>query len=370
MIRVVSLIALLCAVSACQRAATPDAAASQPAAAATAAAAAPGTTSQSPLAVPPAGQPAVPGLPGQAPGSPEVKPVPAQLPDVLARVNGEAIGKAEFERALKNLEARAGRAVPAERRDEILRGVLDQLVVFHVLMQETKARQIAVTEADLSARVGELQKQFPSEDEFKKALAARGMTLDDLKQETRQELALSRLVEAEVKPQIKVAEGDVKDFYDKNPDRFKQPEAVRASHILLRVEPSATAEQKQQARAKIDDLLEQVKAGGDFAALARQHSQDGSAPQGGDLNYFPRGQMVPPFEQAAFALQPGQVSDVVETQFGYHIIKVTDRRAPRTVPLAEAAPRIGQFLTMQQQQEKTQAFISQLKAKSRIEVLI
>jgi peptidyl-prolyl cis-trans isomerase C len=323
------LIVLLCAVSACQRTAAPDAAASQPAAAATAATAAPGIPSQSSQAVPPAGQPAAPGLPGQAPGSPEVKPVPAQLPDVLARVNGEAIGKAEFERALKNLEARAGRAVPAERRDEILRGVLDQLVVFHVLMQETKARQIAVTEADLSARVGELQKQFPSEDEFKKALASRGMTLDDLKQETRQELALSRLVEAEVKPQIKVAESDVKDFYDKNPDRFKQPEAVRASHILLRVEPTATAEQKQQARAKIDDLLKQVKAGGDFAALARQHSQDGSAPQGGDLNYFPRGQMVPPFEQAAFALQPGQVSDVVETQFGYHIIKVTDRRPRR-----------------------------------------
>jgi peptidyl-prolyl cis-trans isomerase C len=80
--------------------------------------------------------------------------------------------------------------------------------------------------------------------------------------------------------------------------------------------------------------------------------------------------MVPPFEQAAFALQPGQVSEVVETQFGYHIIKMTERRAPRTVPLAEVAPRIGQFLTMQQQQQKTEAFIKGLKARSRIEILI
>jgi peptidyl-prolyl cis-trans isomerase C len=173
-----------------------------------------------------------------------------------------------------------------------------------------------------------------------------------------------------MKGQVNVQEGEIKDFYDKNPERFQQPEAVRASHILIRVEESANDEQKKAARAKADDLLKQLQTGADFAALAKQHSQDGTAPQGGDLNFFARGQMVPPFEQAAFALQPGQLSEVVETPFGYHIIKVTERRQPRTVPLTEAAPRIGQYLTMQQQQQKTDAFISALRAKSKVEILM
>jgi peptidyl-prolyl cis-trans isomerase C len=309
-----------------------------------------------------AAQPATPATPA--------KPVPAVLPEVLARVNGEAINKAEFEKALNTVQANAGSPIPPERRDEIYRGVLDQLVSFHLLMQESKTRKIQVTDADVDSRVAEVKKQFPSEDDFNKALASRSMTLESLKAEARQEMTLSKLVESEVKALVNVQESDIKTFYDTNPDKFQQPESVRASHILIRLEPTATDAQKKEARAKADDLLKQIKAGGDFAALAKQHSQDGSATQGGDLNFFAKGQMVPPFEQAAFALQPGQVSDVVETQFGYHIIKTTEKRPARLVPLAEVAQRIGEFLTGQQQQEKTQAFINALRAKSKIEILI
>jgi peptidyl-prolyl cis-trans isomerase C len=285
-------------------------------------------------------------------------------------VNGEPINRAEFEQALKTVEARAGRAVPAEQRAEVYRGVLDQLVTFHLLIQESRTRNVPVTDAEIEARLGEIKKQFPSEQEFQQALSGRSMTIAALKQEVRQELVLSRLVEAEVKPQINVQERDIKEFYDKNPERFQQPESVRASHILIRVEPGAPDDKKTEARAKAESLLKQVKAGGDFAALAKANSQDGSAAQGGDLSFFGRGQMVPPFEQAAFALQPGQVSNVVETDFGYHIIKVTERRPGRTVPLAEVAPKVGQYLASQQQQEKTSAFITALKAKSKIEILI
>jgi peptidyl-prolyl cis-trans isomerase C len=114
-----------------------------------------------------------------------------------------------------------------------------------------------------------------------------------------------------------------------------------------------------------------VKAGKDFAELAKHYSQDpGSAANGGDLGYFAQGQMVGPFEQAAFALKPGAVSDVVETPFGFHIIKVADHQAARTVPLDEVRPQIEQFLQNQRRQQKTEAFINSLKAKGRVEVLI
>jgi len=330
---------------------------------------------QAPAPSAPTGQPGVPpvaGAPGAAPQSqsPAVKPVPAQLPEVLARVNGEAISRAEFERALKNIEGRAGRQVPSEQRDAVYRGVLDQLVTFHVLQQEVKARNIAVSDADLDARLAEVKKQFPSEDEFKKALGSRGMSLDDLRKETRSELAVSKMVESVVAPQIKIEESEVKDFYDKNPDQFQQPESYRASHILIRVDAGAPDAQKKEARAKAEGLLTQVQAGGDFAQLAKDNSQDGSASNGGDLNYFRKGQMVEPFQKAVEALKVGEVSGVVETQFGYHIIKLTDRKPARTVTLAEAGPRIGQFLTMRAQQQKAGEFLQQLRSKSKIEILI
>lgn len=312
-------------------------------------------------------QAAEPGQPAQAA---KPKPVPAELPEVLARVDGEPISRADFERALKNIEGRAGGPVPAERRDEIFREILDQLVAYRALVQESRARKVTVADPEVEARIDAIRKQFPDEGAFNKALADRGLSLDRLRADTREELLVARLVEAEVTPQVDVKEADIKDFYDKNPERFQQPEQVRASHILIRLPEGGSAEQKKAARAKAEDVLAQVKAGGDFAALARQHSQDGSAPQGGDLNFFQRGQMVPAFEEAAFALQPGQVSGVVESPFGFHIIKVTERRPARTVPLAEVAPRIGQFLTMQQQQQKTEAFINAVKARHKIEILI
>lgn len=309
----------------------------------------------------PAGEPAAPA---------EAKPVPAVLPDVLARVNGEPIEKAEFERALRAVEAQAGGPVPAERRNEIYRDVLDQLVSYHLLVQETKNRKIVVSDADLQGPLAQVKQQFPTEAEFVKALAAQNMTEASLTEQMRQDIALSKLVETEVRPQVKVTETEVKDFYDKNPDRFQEPEAIRASHILVKVDPSATEAQKQEARQKAEGVLKQVKAGGDFAALAKQYSDDGSGSQGGDLNFFGRGQMVPPFETAAFALKTGETSELVESQFGYHIIKLTDRRAARTVPLADVAARIGQFLTSQQQQQKTNEFISSLRARSKVEILL
>jgi peptidyl-prolyl cis-trans isomerase C len=301
---------------------------------------------------------------------PAAKPVPAALPDVLARVNGEDIKRAEFERALKNMESRAGRQVPAEQRDRVFRGLLDQLVTLHVLLQESRSRNITVTDADLDARLQEVKKQFPNEQEFTKALASRNMTVEGLREEARSEIAVSKMVQAEVAPQIKIQESDVKAFYDKNPQQFQQPETFRASHILIRVDANATEAQKKEARTKIEGLLEQIRQGADFAAIATTNSQDGSASNAGDLNFFRKGQMVAPFQQAVEALEVGKVSGVVETQFGYHLIKLTDKRPARTVPLSEVSTRIGQFLMMREKQQKAGKFVETLKAKSKIEILI
>ena len=307
----------------------------------------------------------------QPPADAPAKPVPAQLPEVVARVNGEAIAKTEFEKAIRNVEGRAGQPVPADQRDRVYRGVLDQLIAYRLLMQETKSRKIDVPEAEVDARFEQIRKQFPSEEVFKQTLAQQNVTVEQLREDAKSDMRVAKMLETEVNTSVAVQPQEVDTFYKQNPDKFKQGERVRASHILIRTAENADAKTKQDARAKATDVLKQVKGGKDFGELAKNYSQDpGSAVNGGDLGYFMQGQMVGPFEQAAFALKPGEISEVVETPFGYHIIKVADKQAARTVPLDEVKPQIEQFLQNQQRQQKTDAFVNSLKAKGKVEILI
>jgi len=304
-------------------------------------------------------------------GQEPAKPVPAQLPDVLARVNGEAVNKTEFDRAVSALEARNGGPVPAQQRDRVLRQVLDQIVDYKLLIQEGRARKIEATDAEVDARMKEIQTQFPTEDAFKQMLTARKTTLEQVRSDIRQDITVQKLIENAIADKVAVKPEQVTDFYSKNPDQFKQPERVRASHILIMVPKGSDDAAKTAARTKAADILKDVKAGKDFAALAKQHSQDpGSAPKGGDLGFFQQGQMVGPFNDVAFKLTPGQVSDLVETEFGFHIIKVAEKQAARTVPLDEVRPQLEQYLERTNREQQTDAFVNGLKTKGKIEILI
>jgi peptidyl-prolyl cis-trans isomerase C len=308
-------------------------------------------------------------LPGQTLAAPT--PVPATLPDVLAKVNGASIGKADFERALRDLEDRTGEPVPAGQRDRVYRGVLDQIIAYRLLAQESRTRKLVVTEAELDSRVENIRKQFPSKEAFTQTLEQRNITLDTLRADAKEGMHIDKMLEAELASRIAVSAAQVTDFYEKNTTQFQQSERVRASHILIRFPENADPAAKEQARTRAAEVLAEVKTGKDFAGLAKQHSQDtGSAENGGDLGLFERGQMVGPFDEVAFSLQATQISDLVETTFGYHIIKVAERQAERTVPLDEVRPQIEQFLEDQNRQNQTQAFVEVLKAKGKIEIFI
>ena len=306
-----------------------------------------------------------------APAAAAPKPVPAQLPDVLARVNGEEIRKAEFEEAVQNMEARAGGPVPAEQRDKVYRDLLDQLVGYKLLTQETKTRKVVVPDADVEARISQIRGQFPSEDVFKQMLEQRKLTLEQMRSDARQDMAVAKMIQDEVAAKAAVTPAQVDDFYAKNPDQFKEAERVRASHILIAFPDGADAAARTQARTKAEQVLKDVKSGKDFAALAKEHSQDpGSATNGGDLGFFQQGQMVGPFNDAAFSLAPGAISDLVETNFGYHIIKVAEKQPGRTVPLAEVRPQVEEYLQNRNRDEQTDAFVESLKTKGKVEILL
>jgi peptidyl-prolyl cis-trans isomerase C len=184
-------------------------------------------------------------------------------------------------------------------------------------------------------------------------------------------MQISAMLEAELGARAAVTPQQVTEFYEKNPTEFQQGERLRASHILVRVPANSSPAEVEAARKKAAGILAEVKAGKDFAALAKQHSDDpGSGANGGDLGFFERGQMVPPFEQAAFALPPGQTSDLVQSDFGFHIIRTIDKQPGRTVSLEEVRPRIEEFLLGQNREAQTRAFVESLRAKGKVELFI
>jgi peptidyl-prolyl cis-trans isomerase C len=169
---------------------------------------------------------------------------------------------------------------------------------------------------------------------------------------------------------VKVNAGDVQTFYDQNKDKYVEEEQVRASHILIRVPQEASPEDDATLKRKADDTLKRAKQGENFAALASEISDDGSKENGGDLGFFPRGRMVAPFEEAAFALQPGQMSEVVRTQFGYHIIKAEERKTGRALAFDEAKSQVQEDLTQQQTYERYQQYMAGLRSKAKVDVLL
>ena len=209
-----------------------------------------------------------------------------------------------------------------EQKKKLEEAALNQMVAAELLYQTAKKLEIPDLDKKVDAKFDEGKSRFPTKEEFEKALKENGITAQELKDLMRRDIIVSTYIEKQVTSKITITTEQARKFYDENLDKFKKPESVHASHILMGVDPKATAEEKQKAKQKADDLLKQVKGGADFAELAKKESTCPSGKNGGDLGEFGRGQMVKPFEDAAFGLKPGEVSGVVETQFGYHIIKV------------------------------------------------
>jgi peptidyl-prolyl cis-trans isomerase C len=291
--------------------------------------------------------------------------------DPVARINGTVITRGELSRAVKALMAQnpqSGTLSP-ELMKQAESSTLDNLIAAELLYQAGSKLTIKDLDKQVDDKFTQSKARFTSPAEFEKALKANDINEKELREYTRKDIIINSLVNTEIAPAIKITDEDIKKFYTENVDRFKRPESVKASHILIGVDQKATPEEKQKARAKADEILKKLKSGGDFAALAKSDSTCPSKAQGGDLGFFSRGQMVPPFEKAAFAMKPGELSEVVETQFGYHIIKVTDKQAEETTKFEEVKDKIRDYLKGQKMQQAIAAHITTLRGKAKVEIL-
>jgi peptidyl-prolyl cis-trans isomerase C len=290
--------------------------------------------------------------------------------DMVAVVNGTIITQGDFDRVL-NYElrraAQRGQQIPDAQRPKIQNSILDSLIVGELLFQESKKKGIQVKPETVTEQLTNVKKRFPSEAEFKKALEENKMTESKIKADIKRDMVIQQLLDKEVNQKVQISDEESKAFYDTNPQRFQQPERVKASHILIKVDEGTTEEKKAEARKKIKEIQQKVQKGEDFAELAKTYSEGPSAPKGGDLDFFGRGQMVKPFEDAAFSLKPNETSDIVETKFGYHLIKVVDKQPAKKVAYADVKERIDKHLKDQKLRTERQLYFDRLKKDAKIE---
>lgn len=289
---------------------------------------------------------------------------------VVAKVNNMPIYADEVQRAKKiMLSGQPNMQIPADRQKEFDNQAVNQLVSAELLYQAGQKLEVKDLDKLVSDKISQNRSRFAKQEDFEKAIKALDMSESDLREYTRRDFVISNFIQQKIAATIKVSEDESKKFYEQNIDKFKQGDSVRASHILIGVDSKTSDEVKKKAKDKALKLRKDLAAGADFAALAKENSTCPSSQQGGDLGYFGKGQMVPPFEQAAFALKPGEVSDVVETQFGYHIIKVIDSKKASTVDFKEVKARIDDFLKEQKISAAVGKYIEDARKAALVEMM-
>ncbi|MEI6305231.1 MAG: peptidylprolyl isomerase [Deltaproteobacteria bacterium] len=290
---------------------------------------------------------------------------------VIARVNGVEIKDSELRRAQKAiLSGQPGMEVPPDQQKNFDQQVLSQLINTELLYQAGQKLVVKDLDKKIDDIIAKSKARFSNPDEYAKRIKALDLDELEIRNYTRRDAVILNFMEQTILPKVKVTEEENRKFYDQNLDKFKNDESVRASHILLGVDAKATFEEKKKAREKAEKLRKELVGGADFASLAKEHSTCPSSKQGGDLGYFGKGQMVPAFEQAAFALKPGSISDVVETQFGYHILKVAEKKAAGAVSFKDSLPRIEEFLKSQKVQTAVNAYLDEAKKIAKMEILL
>jgi len=279
---------------------------------------------------------------------------------VAARVNGEVIYATDLDREVDAIARQYGIPDDDKQRNEIVRIVLDQVIEQRIINQEARRYDAVASEAQINARLADIRRNFPTEEEFQQALEQRKWTLADLKNRLRGTITMQNLTERVTN--ITVTNAEIQTYFNEHRSEYDQAEQVRVSHILT----------KSEAEARL--VLARFRRGEKFEDLAQYSEDPGSKAQGGDLGFVSRGQLVGEFEKVAFSLKPGQTSGIVKTQFGFHIIRVTDSRSPQPARIEAVRDQIrGQLLTRKSEaafqewlkKAKTQAKITRVDRKTK-----
>lgn len=302
--------------------------------------------------------------------TPPLMTASANSTTVVAVVDGKDITQGEIDGETIKMMDMAGRKMPPERiaqmKDRFAAQSLENLILKTILVAKVDKENVTITEAEKVEAIAKFTNSLPPGATLDDLIAKNNWTKEEFDKNLSMELRISKLLESQAKSVAQPTETDIKKFYDEHKERFNVPESVTASHILIATEATDNDQTKTAKKAKAENLREKLVAGADFAAVAAENSDCPSKTRGGNLDSFTRGQMVKPFEDAAFSQKVGEIGPVVETQFGYHIIKVTKHDEPRAMPFEEMKDRLAKILESQNKQEIARKFIEELKAKADI----
>lgn len=290
--------------------------------------------------------------------------------DPIAIVNGVVIPRKSFDQEINAYQKQMdeiGMPLSPEDLSKRKQEVLNKLIDREVLYQESQKEGIKVKESQLDKMMAGLKNQFPEDKQYKEKMT---QLQDALRPQLRQEVAVTALIWKKFKNRVAVSNQEVKKYYDEHPDDFRVPETVRISRILIKVDPNASAAEKAKARQKIEEVQKKLKEGEDFAALAVKYSEGPKSAEGGDLGYFDRGEIVGPVSDFAFSMKVGDVSDVVETQFGFELVKVTDKKPEGKASFEESKDKIKSHLKKEKLKQDVNDYTAQLRQKAKIETFL
>lgn len=294
-----------------------------------------------------------------------------ELPEVVATVNGQNITKQQLQELFNAALQASGAKIQDLNPQQQIGGYTQLLqdLIMDKLVAEAAASE-KVTDADVDAELAKIKGQFPDDKAFQDQIAQAGMTPEKLKENIRTGLQQSRWMKSQVKSS-EVTDEQAKTFYESNIKEFEQPETVKASHILFMVDPDASADVVKQKEDAAKKAAERAAAGEDFTKLAKELSEEpGASESGGDLGFFPKDRMVPEFAEVAFAQKIGDISKPVKTQFGWHVIKVTDKKAAGTVPFDQVKEQVVSYIKSNNQREAVQTVLNKLKESAKIETFL
>jgi len=307
-------------------------------------------------------------------------PQPLKIPEVVAQVNGVDIQSKYIEFRMNQILKNVKRPLTIREKTSVVKDLIEKEIVRELVHQQGKKNNLEIDSGLIEKEMTALRKPYDSDEEFEKALRARNITIDDLKKSMKVDINARKLLNEEIKGKIIISDVDVKKYYEENKHKFHRPESYRARHILAAIFPSdmlrsapvtelqnKKEELTQKAEEKINEIIKELNEGANFEELAKKKSDDeASRESGGDLDVIYKGIFDPAFDEAVSKLNPGEISGKVETRFGFHVIKLTEKRPPEQAPFRELEEAIQKHLFMEEAKVLVASYVEDLKKEAKI----
>ncbi|MBN1547339.1 MAG: peptidylprolyl isomerase [Syntrophaceae bacterium] len=304
---------------------------------------------------------------------PSANTIPPEMADAVVVVDGVKLTKSALEKDLTVKMEMLKDQVPADKIDEVKNEVrskiINNFIMRTLFSNEVTRLKIAATNQEVTDAINKLKESLPPKMTYDEFLKKNKLTREQAKEEIILGVKIEKYVKSSVPQDPKVTDKEISDFYKNNKDKFIMPESVHARHILVKTNPEDNAKTLAEKKGKAESIRKELLGGADFGEVATKNSDCPSAQAGGDLGVFVKGQMVKPFDDAAFTQKENEIGPVVKTEYGYHIIQVIKHEGPKTMPLNEEIKgKISAYLKMKKQEQAYEGLLKKLKEKANIVV--